>query len=106
MVAARHLRDLTWKSTAVCGGSGEADTDAAIQRDIVARMGIAASVYRTGSISGRDMRGVVDALLGTGTAGAPREPYASLIRGSERQRTADSRHRYSERLGCGYGGSE
>jgi len=78
--------------------------EAAVQRDIAARIGLSSSVYRprglsageaeageagTGETGADDLRsgirreewdGIVDALLGTGASGPPREPYASLIR--------------------------
>lgn len=55
--------------------------EAAIQRDIAARIGLSSSVYEAGKpINWHEWDGIVDALLGTGASGPPREPYASLIR--------------------------
>ncbi|WCR28023.1 NAD(P)H-hydrate epimerase [Paenibacillus thiaminolyticus] len=81
MVAARHLRELGVEAELLYAADpAKLTSDAAIQRDIAARLGMAASVYGTDSIRWERYAGIVDALLGTGTAGAPREPYASLIR--------------------------
>jgi NAD(P)H-hydrate epimerase len=81
LVAARHLREAGAEAAVVYAEPPERLTgDAALQRDAAARFGIAASVYAPGAIDWRAYDGVIDALLGTGTKGAPREPYASLIR--------------------------
>ncbi|MBW5447986.1 NAD(P)H-hydrate dehydratase [Cohnella sp. CFH 77786] len=55
--------------------------EAGVQRDIAAKMGLPSAVYgEGGGFDWRAWDGIVDALLGTGASGAPREPYASLIR--------------------------
>ncbi|WP_135555557.1 NAD(P)H-hydrate dehydratase [Paenibacillus cymbidii] len=62
--------------------------DAALQYGIAVRLGIVARVFAdsgsgvagAGSGGWDAYDGIVDALLGTGTRGAPREPYAAMIR--------------------------
>lgn len=61
--------------------------EAAIQRDIARRIGLDSSVYEAQQGAGEqaginwdEWDGIVDALLGTGASGPPREPCASLIR--------------------------
>jgi hydroxyethylthiazole kinase-like uncharacterized protein yjeF len=44
------------------------------------RLGIPAMIYTPVAVDWAGMGGIIDALLGTGTYGEPREPYASLIR--------------------------
>lgn len=81
VVAARHLLELGIGAELLYAvDPGQLTGDAALQRDIAARMGIASSVYTAGDVRWAQYCGIVDALLGTGTTGAPREPYASLIR--------------------------
>ncbi|WP_082053600.1 NAD(P)H-hydrate epimerase, partial [Gordoniibacillus kamchatkensis] len=81
LVAARHLREAGAEAAVVYAEPPERLAgDAALQRDAAARFGIAASVFAPGAIDWRAYDGVIDALLGTGTQGAPREPYAALIR--------------------------
>jgi len=81
LVAARHLveRGVTVR-VVYAADPGQLRGEAAVQRDIAVRHGIAAQLYRPGSIDWQSAGGIVDALLGTGTSGEPREPYASLIR--------------------------
>ncbi len=50
------------------------------QRDIVRHWPIPAETYKPGVLQWSQFAGVVDALLGTGFKGSPREPIASLIR--------------------------
>ncbi|MCC3371580.1 NAD(P)H-hydrate dehydratase [Cohnella sp. REN36] len=84
LVAARHLReagidaDIVYAADPV-GFRGEA----AVQRDIAARLGFIASFYDDSE--GERIRwtrydGIVDALLGTGSRGAPAGRCADLIR--------------------------
>jgi NAD(P)H-hydrate epimerase len=81
LVAARHLAEAGIEVSVVYAEPPERlRGEAAVQRDIAARLGIETGVYRAGEIDWRAYDGIVDALLGTGTAGAPREPYASFIR--------------------------
>jgi ADP-dependent NAD(P)H-hydrate dehydratase / NAD(P)H-hydrate epimerase len=53
--------------------------DAALQRDIAECLGIASSTYAPGAVHWHAYSGIVDGLLGTGSSGTPREPYAALI---------------------------
>ncbi|MGG4185506.1 NAD(P)H-hydrate dehydratase [Paenibacillus jamilae] len=81
LVAARHLTDAGLRVTVVY--VEPPDTlrgEAAAQRDIIAALGIPVILYGRDTLDLRGASGVVDALLGTGTQGPPREPYASLIR--------------------------
>lgn len=81
LVAARHMRELNVDAEVLYAVEPEQLTgDAAFQRDVAHRLGIVSSVYAKGKVQWDRYAGLVDALLGTGTVGAPREPYASLIR--------------------------
>jgi len=81
IAAARHLLEMGAEASILYAEPPERLTgDAALQRDAAARLGIPASVYAPGAVDWRSFDGVIDALLGTGSRGAPREPYASLIR--------------------------
>ena len=81
LVAARHLRAMGIGAELMYAVPPERLAgEAALQRDIAAKLGFAASVYAPGQVAWGRFAGIVDALLGTGTGGAPREPYASLIR--------------------------
>ncbi|UFJ42581.1 NAD(P)H-hydrate dehydratase [Brevibacillus humidisoli] len=83
LVAARHLVESGIDVTLLYAEPPEEMRgDAARQRDAAERLGIPASVYGSGSggIDWQSYDGVVDALLGTGSRGAPRGPYAELIR--------------------------
>lgn len=80
LAAARHLSEAGIAATLVYAVPPESLTgEAALQRDAAAAMGLPAVVC------GRDWpgfaacSGVLDALLGTGAAGAPRGAYAQLI---------------------------
>ncbi len=81
IVCARHLRELGWEAELLYAVDPQSFTgDAALQQSIASRMDFASSVYAPGNLRWDRYAGIVDALLGTGTKGAPREPYASLIR--------------------------
>ncbi|THF78077.1 NAD(P)H-hydrate dehydratase [Cohnella fermenti] len=81
LVCARHLIELGHGATVLYAVPPEQLVgEAAIQRDIAARLGIPAMTYAPGVVDWRRVDGIVDSLLGTGSKGAPREPYASLIR--------------------------
>jgi len=81
LVCARHLVDRGFEVRIVYAVPPDSLTgEAALQRDIALRIGLAQEEYSPGTIDWERWDGVVDALLGTGTAGAPREPMASLIR--------------------------
>lgn len=80
LVAARHLAEAGLLATIIYVQPPEHLTgDAAFQRDIVERLGIPCLVYGSQPIDWRSFDGIVDALLGTGSKGAPRDRYASLI---------------------------
>lgn len=81
LVAARHLADAGLRVTVVYAASPDTlRGEAAAGRDVIAALGIPVIVYGRDDLDLRDATGIVDALLGTGTQGPPREPYASLIR--------------------------
>lgn len=83
-VAARHLMEAGVEVVAALAVAAEALTGEARQQAAMAqRFGV--PCLDVSAESGKEVpwhlfTGVVDALLGTGTAGAPREPYAALIR--------------------------
>jgi len=79
--AARYLRDAGMRVTLLY--AAEPSTlagEAALQRDAAAALGIPALVHGRDAVDFRAFTGIVDALLGTGSAGAPRGAYADLIR--------------------------
>ncbi|TJY42189.1 NAD(P)H-hydrate dehydratase [Cohnella pontilimi] len=83
IVCARHLVEQGYEVELLYAVPPEQlGGEAAVQRDIAWRMGLSATVYYADGAPPDWSRwdGIVDALLGTGSAGAPREPYASLIR--------------------------
>ncbi len=81
--AARHLMEAGLAvDVALAVPAAELEGEAAAQAAIAARFGVPCL---DASASGAPLRwerysGVIDALLGTGAAGPPREPYAALIR--------------------------
>jgi len=81
LVCARHLIELGHDAEIIYAVPPEKLVgEAAVQREIIARLGLRAVTYVPGAVNWRAYDGIVDALLGTGSSGAPREPYASLIR--------------------------
>ncbi|PRO67091.1 NAD(P)H-hydrate dehydratase [Alkalicoccus urumqiensis] len=81
IVAARHLAALGLEPVVIFAEDpGACVGEAARQRDIMQEFAVERTVYEPGKIAWERFDGVMDALLGTGTAGAPREPYAGLIR--------------------------
>ena len=81
VVAARHLQEAGIGVHVLYIAPPESLTgEAAVQRDIAFRLGLPHDVYAPGGVRWEQYGGIIDALLGTGTGGAPREPYASLIR--------------------------
>lgn len=81
IVAARHLRESgVGAELLVVEEPEQLRGEAALQRDIAARMGIPAFRYQPGHVAWDKYAGIVDGLLGTGTKGAPRAPYDALIR--------------------------
>ncbi|GGD57401.1 NAD(P)H-hydrate dehydratase [Paenibacillus nasutitermitis] len=86
LVCARHLTDLGHEAAILYAAHPDSlQAEAAQQRDIVRKLGLAELTLGT---NGQDLQkidwnqwdGIIDALLGTGSSGKPREPYASLIR--------------------------
>lgn len=81
IVSARHLMERGFKLTLIYADDPAAyKGEAAQQRDIAAAFGLPSIVYRKEDFSWNDFDGIIDALLGTGSRGAPKEPYASLIK--------------------------
>jgi len=81
LVAARHLRGAGMEAEVVYAEPPSAlRGDAALQRDIADRLGIRAQLYGKEAVRWDRFDVVVDALLGTGSKGAPRGAYAALIR--------------------------
>lgn len=90
LVAARHLTEAGYQVQIVYAETPDRlQGDAAMQRDIVRKLGIPFIVFdqagsvedsnRNTQINWQQYAGIVDALLGTGAKGEPREPYRSLI---------------------------
>ncbi|MEB3102180.1 NAD(P)H-hydrate dehydratase [Ferviditalea candida] len=81
LAAARHLLEAGIEAEVVYAEAPEALTgDALLQKKIAENLGIRLIVYTPGSLNWKAYDAVMDTLFGTGTQGAPREPYASLIR--------------------------
>jgi NAD(P)H-hydrate epimerase len=81
LVAARHLTEAGHDTSLLYAISPlQLSGDAALQRDIADRFGLRGLIYGEHPVAWDRYDIVVDALLGTGTSGAPREPYAALIR--------------------------
>ncbi|SFS71235.1 NAD(P)H-hydrate dehydratase [Paenibacillus sp. 453mf] len=82
LVCARHLQEAGMQVTIVYAVPPSVlEQDAALQRDAAAAYGIPAIVYKENEqLSFQGVTGIVDALLGTGSNGAPRKAYAALIR--------------------------
>lgn len=80
LAAARHLREAGIAVTLVYAAAPESLAgEAALQRDAAAAMAIPAAVWGRDAVDLTACSGIVDALLGTGSAGAPRGAYAELI---------------------------
>ncbi|GIQ71029.1 NAD(P)H-hydrate dehydratase [Xylanibacillus composti] len=81
LVAARHLHEHGAAVSLLYAFPPDTlHGEPARQRDIIRHWPIPAGVYEPGAMDWSRFAGVVDALLGTGFKGAPREPLASLIR--------------------------
>jgi len=81
VVAARHLANAGFQVAVMY--AADPDTlvgEAAVQRDIARKLGIPLMAYSEGCVDWRNYDGVIDALLGTGTGGAPRGVLAEMIR--------------------------
>ncbi|WP_379128054.1 NAD(P)H-hydrate dehydratase [Paenibacillus sp. sgz500958] len=80
LVAARHLSEAGFAVTLVYAVPPESLTgEAALQRDAAAAIGLPAVVCGRERPDFAACSGILDALLGTGAAGAPRGAYAELI---------------------------
>ncbi len=83
LVAARHLVEAGLGVTLVYADAPEALWgEAAVQRDAAAKLGMPAVVHGREAVDFSRCTGIVDALLGTGSRGAPHGAYAALIRGA------------------------
>ncbi|MDF2962048.1 MAG: bifunctional NAD(P)H-hydrate repair enzyme Nnr [Paenibacillus sp.] len=80
VVAARHLLEAGYEAELIYADDPLLlQGEAAVQRDIAQKLGIPFIRYKEGTISWHKYDGIIDALLGTGSRGAPRGSYASLI---------------------------
>lgn len=80
LAAARYLRESGIAVTLVYAVPPESlSGEAALQRDAAAAMGLPAVVNGRDRLDFAECSGILDALLGTGAAGAPRGAYAELI---------------------------
>ncbi|NUU76043.1 NAD(P)H-hydrate dehydratase [Paenibacillus xylanilyticus] len=80
LVAARHLLEAGLGVTLVYAEGPESlRGEAAVQRDAAAQLGIPALVHGREAVDFSRCTGIVDALLGTGSRGAPLGAYAALI---------------------------
>jgi NAD(P)H-hydrate epimerase len=80
LVAARHLTDAGLRVTIIYAvPPEELSGEAAVQRDAAAASGIPAWLYGRDPVDFSGCAGIIDALLGTGTRGAPHGNYAALI---------------------------
>ncbi|MCG7386296.1 NAD(P)H-hydrate dehydratase [Paenibacillus sp. ACRRY] len=80
LVAARHLLEAGLGVTLIYADAPESlRGEAAVQRDAAGQLGIPALVHGREAVDFSRCTGIVDALLGTGSQGAPRGAYAALI---------------------------
>ncbi|MFS0727071.1 NAD(P)H-hydrate dehydratase [Paenibacillus sp. 1P07SE] len=81
LVAARHLHELGVRVHILLAEEPERlGVEADRQLRSIHKLDIACTVYRPETLDWSRWGGIVDALLGTGTRGEPKEPYAALIR--------------------------
>lgn len=81
LVCARHLIDAGIQVSLLYAEPPETLTkEAAVQHRVVELLGLPIAVYGRDSVDYTSYSGIVDTLLGTGSKGAPRATYASLIR--------------------------
>ncbi|WP_248924185.1 NAD(P)H-hydrate dehydratase [Paenibacillus hamazuiensis] len=80
LVCARHLLEAGLQPMVVYAADPRTLTgEAAVQRDIAAKLGVPCVEYDGAALPWHECDGVVDALLGTGTSGPPRGIYARLV---------------------------
>lgn len=80
LVAARHLHESGFKVTLIYADHPDRlQAEAAIQRDAATAMGLSPRIFGIDKVDFSDCTGIIDALLGTGSKGAPRAHYAELI---------------------------
>lgn len=81
LVVSRHLAEAGCEVLLVYAIDPDAlQGSAKRQREIADKWGLPRLVYPHSPVPWQEYDGIIDALLGTGTSGAPREPVASLIR--------------------------
>ncbi|NBI29928.1 NAD(P)H-hydrate dehydratase [Chengkuizengella marina] len=80
LVAARHLIEAGFDIDILYAQSPNLfKGDMITQHHITKKLKLSSNVYQNKKIDWDGYEGIIDALLGTGTRGAPRDPYASLI---------------------------
>ncbi|SDO21798.1 NAD(P)H-hydrate dehydratase [Alkalicoccus daliensis] len=80
IVTARHLQEWGFEPTLIYAEDPSAcKGEAAQQRDIASAFNLPSVIYKKEQIAWEAFDGIIDALLGTGSSGAPKEVYASLI---------------------------
>lgn len=80
MVVARHLADAGWTVDILSvDGAAPSTADARVMSAVAMSIGLDVRPFDAAATPPADAV-VVDALLGTGTAGAPREPLAAMVR--------------------------
>jgi hydroxyethylthiazole kinase-like uncharacterized protein yjeF len=87
IVTARHLIEAGYKVTLIYAENPSGfRNEAAVQRDIARNLDIPYCIYTPASVLWQNYDVIVDALLGTGSHGAPRGTYASLIQEANESR--------------------
>ncbi|MCZ8515172.1 NAD(P)H-hydrate dehydratase [Paenibacillus filicis] len=80
VVAARHLQDAGYDVQLLYVEDPSLwKGESAVQRDIAVHYPLRSEVYVPGAVDWSRFDGLIDALLGTGSRGAPRGPYAAII---------------------------
>ncbi|NDI36082.1 NAD(P)H-hydrate dehydratase [Chengkuizengella sediminis] len=80
LVTARHLMEAGFEIDILYAQSPDLfKGDMITQHNITKNLKLLTDVYQNKTIDWNRYEGIIDALLGTGTKGAPKEPYASLI---------------------------
>ncbi len=79
MVVARHLAEAGWRVEVMSpDGAPPSTQDAHLMSNVALGLGVPLRPFDPGAMRSADAV-LVDALLGTGTRGAPREPIASMV---------------------------